>query len=371
RVSGSADRTGWLADATLDRLPLGTWLTQVADPYLSLEARADSATGTRVIVESLVLESDNSRLTGAATVDPGVPVILQAQVDLGDLRIGGADLHGLMRGPVVLTAPSLNGLATANVTAQLDAAAVGITALDASVSGSLQLGGNLSDLVVNAALRGNGALTGGLSLSAAPSQRRIQLRSDRHYQGVATDVEVRVDQDGTRARGQVRYQDLVMYVSDDSDGLALTGAGRLDGWTITVEPDLGGATVRGTLDRLVPGAAPAAGAGATDAGGPSGRSVVDLTLGDTSGSPRSAGEPWLRGAVTGLAIAGQELGDVAIVSDAPGEAITVTGAALLASFAPSTSEWSLSLEDQALAGDLEVSLSAAGHGLGGSLSGSA
>ena len=353
RVSGSLDDSGWAADAVLDRLPLGTWLTQVADPYLSLEASADSGTGTRVIVENLLLESDDSSLSGGAAIDTGLRVLLQAQVNLADLRLGETRLHGLMRGPVVLTAPTLTSLSTANVTAQLDAAGVGIEALDASVSGSLQLGGNLSDPVINAALRGTGALTGGLRLDAAPVKGRFEVRSDLSFAGVTTDLEVRVAEGSTQARGQVRYQDLVLFLADEDGGAVLTGAGRLDGWSVAVEPDLSGATVRGELTRLVPG----------------GSGTVDLTLGATSDGGADA--PWLRGSVAGLELSGQALGDVSLTSASPGDVITLAGEAVTATFAPASSAWTLALDSQRVPGDITVSVTGSGRGASGSVAGSA
>src|SRR5690606_24695787 len=118
RVTADWAGSTWTADASVERLPLAAWLTQVNAPHLSLTARADSSGGTRVTIEDLLLESDDSRLTGAATIDEGLRAILQAQVDLRDLNLPGAELHGLLRGPVIVTSPTLTSLATANVTAQ-------------------------------------------------------------------------------------------------------------------------------------------------------------------------------------------------------------------------------------------------------------
>src|SRR5690606_34722779 len=177
-VTAALDGSTWTADAKVERLPLAAWLPQVKDPHLSLTATAASGGATRMTVEGLVIESDNSRLTGAATIDTGLRVILQAQVDLRDMNLAGTELHGLLRGPVIVTSPTLDSLTTANVTAQLDAAGVGVEAVAASVSGSLQVGGKVADPVITAVLRGNGELSGGLRLDTAPMRGRLQVHSD-------------------------------------------------------------------------------------------------------------------------------------------------------------------------------------------------
>src|SRR5690606_35642266 len=297
-IAVASEGSGWTAAATVDRLPLGAWLTQVADPHVSLTARADSTGDTRVTVEDLVIESANSRLTGAASVDTGLRAVLQAQVDLSDLRLAGAPLHGLVRGPVIVTAPTLDSLATANVTAQVDAAGVGIGSVDAAVSGSMQLGGSLADPVINAVLRGNGRLSGGLRLDAAPGRGRVQVHSDLAYGELRTDLDLSIGADAVSARGQLRFGEAVLFLSDAADSVSLTGAGRLDGWTVELAPGLAGATVTGPLERLAPGSSGA----------------VDLAVGTGAGptAQRAAGEPWLRGSVAGLVVAGQELGDLSL-----------------------------------------------------------
>ncbi|HET8986336.1 MAG TPA: hypothetical protein VFN03_11305, partial [Trueperaceae bacterium] len=348
--------SAWSADATIDRLPLGAWITQVADPYVSLRARADSTGGARVTVEDLVIESNASRLTGAATIDSGLRVLLQAQVDLRDLRVAGTEFHGLLRGPVIVTAPTLDELAAANITAQVDAAGVGVAAVDASVSGSIQFGGSVSDPIVNAVLRGNGALSGGLRLDAAPGRGRLQVRSDLAFAGLDTDFDLNIDGGAAQARGQLRFGEAVLLLSDDEGVAALTGAGRLDGWSVTVAAGFAGATITGPLDRLVPGST-----GAVDV------SVgVTAPAGDLSAEP----EPWLSGTIGDLALGGQRLGDLRLTSDALGQPITLTGETISASFAPANSDWSLSLEGQTLPGDLVVDVAGTGSGMAGTLSGS-
>src|SRR5690606_36371041 len=138
------------AQALLVGLPIERWLPQLAEPRLSLNASASSraTSGTPgasvngaegglggagsfgATVVGLLLEARNTRLSGAATIAGGVRVALQAQVDLADLQLEGTSFTGLLRGPLVLTAPSLAELTHGNVTAQLDASEVGIAAVD-------------------------------------------------------------------------------------------------------------------------------------------------------------------------------------------------------------------------------------------------
>src|SRR5690606_10002240 len=133
----------------------------------------------------------------------------------------GTELHGLLRGPVIVTSPTLDSLTTANVTAQLDAAGVGVGAVAASVSGSLQVGGKVADPVITAVLRGNGALSGGLRLDTAPMRGRLQVHSDLALGGFATNLDLNIDDDTTQARGQLRLGEAVLILSDDAGRAAL------------------------------------------------------------------------------------------------------------------------------------------------------
>ncbi|HZJ09106.1 MAG TPA: hypothetical protein VFD39_05380, partial [Trueperaceae bacterium] len=348
-VSAAGDAERWSASATLSRLPVGEWLPQVADPSLSLHASA--ASGGGVTVDDLVLESRASSLTGAATIRDGVRVSLQAQVDLADLELGGTRLTGLLRGPMVLTAPSLADLADANVTAQLDAAGVGLAAVDASVDGVLQVGGQVSDPSVNALLTGNGELSGTLRLNAMPSRGRLDLRSTLAAAGLSTDIRVSISPEATSASGQARYRDVVVLLSDGPSGIQLLGAGRIDGWEALIANDLSSLTASGPLASVTPAVSGA----------------LELAVGEPAvGEPA---DPWLEASVTDFAVAGQAFSDLTITAATPGAAVVVTGDGLSASLSPSDLSWDLALERLALPASLELSLAGSGKGAGGRVEG--
>jgi len=345
RAAAGAD--GWSVSGTLDALPVADLLPLREDPRLSLRLSGGSATGG-LAFEDLVVASGASRLTGSASYDGRLRLALRAQVDLADLDLGETRLTGLLRGPVVLVAPRLQDLAGVTVTAQLDAAGVGLRGVPAQVDGAVQVGGTVGDPVVFATLTGSGDLRGSLRLEAAPRRGRADVRSTLAFRDVSSDLRVSVAGDDVIASGSLRAGDAVLLVSDEGGELALTGAGRLDGWRGVVAGGLGGITVQGPLSAVSPSLG--------------GEAEVAL------GAPAGAGA-WLRGGVSGLSVAGQVVGDVSVTSPAAGAPVTLAGAGLAAAFDPSDQTWRADLSGIALPAALALDLEASGRGAEGRATG--
>ncbi len=351
QVSVDAADGGWEAEVHVDDLPLDEVLPQVVEPRLSLTARAEPGLGgaVQVHVEHVALTAPNSSLVGGATLvggaadgggagrdagggeggsagsgtNGGVKAALQAQLDLTDLRLGDADLRGLVRGPVVLTAPSPSELGDASVTALLDAARLGIAGFDGSVSGTLQLGGSLAAPFLTTALQGDGAVRGGIRLDAAPAAGRLDLTSDLALGPVVSDLRIAVQDGAASARGSVRVGEAVVVFDDDEDGITAAGVGRLDGWQARIAPDLSAASVDGDLSAAVRGA--------------SGR----VRLAFLAGAPDV---PWFAGEVTDAVLLEQPLGTITLAAASPGAPITLDGAHLRGSFDPSQLRWDAVVE---------------------------
>ena len=347
-LSASAGADGWAVDGALDELPVRGVLPLRGDPTVSLRVTGGSATGG-LAVEDLVVSSGSSSLRGSASLDGRLRAALRAQVDLADLDLGDTRLTGLLRGPVVLVAPDLSDLGQVSVTAQLDAAGVGVAGVPAHVDGTLQVGGSAMDPVVFAALTGSGDLRGSLRLEAAPRRGRVDLRSTLGFGDLTSDVRVAVAGDDVLASGTLRAGNAVLLVSDVGGRVTLTGAGRLDGWQGVVSAGLGGLEVEGPLAALSPAL--------------SGSAAIAL------GAPAAGEGAWLRGTLTGLALSGQPLGDLTLSSAAAGAPISLAGEGVSAEVDPADQSWRAVLSAFPLPGDLTVDLEASGRGAEGRAAG--
>lgn len=336
-VDADWEAGSWQAQAGLEELDLTPWAPFLAEPRLSLAARAGSSeAGASVVhVEDIALVSNRSSLTGGATVGNGVRAALQAQVDLADLRLGGTELRGLLRGPMVLTAPSFAELPNASVTALLDAAGVGVASIDGSVSGSLQLGGSVAEPFITTALVGDGAIAGAVRLAVAPAEGRFDLTSDLRFGSFASDLRLAVQPGAVTARGAARLGEAVIVFDDDEDGIIASGVGRLDGWSARIASDLSAADVTGDLATAARGAHGAVSLAF--------RSADRRTAAETEGG--EATTPWLSGVVTGAALLDQPLGTLRLDSAGPGAVVTIRGDHVRASLDPRSLRWSVDLED--------------------------
>ncbi len=337
----------WTADLAITDYPLPDTLPQVGGATVSLHATGTAAPEPFVTVTDLRLAKGASLLTGGAVLNQSVRIALQAQVDLADLEglgEGEAAARGLLRGPVVLTAATPADLRGANLTAMLDAARLGYGGFG-SLSGSLQVGGSISDPRVSALLVGDGQIAGAVRIDASPARGRLSLFSDLAVGGLHTDLDLAIDAGTVRARGIGRFGEAAIFLSDSDSGLHLTGAGRLEGWAAEIESNLAAAEVRGSLASLSSAVT----------------GDVLLTLGSAQG------EPWLRGAVAGLAVSGVPLGDLRLVSASPGAAIDLRGDGLSLSLDPASQAWSVAAERLQLPAGLVGDLAGRGTGLGGSV----
>jgi hypothetical protein len=339
-LQASVGADGWSVSGALDGMPVADVLPLREDPRVSLSLTGGSATGG-LAVEDLVVASGASRLEGSASFDGRLRMALRAQVDLADVDAGDTRLTGLLRGPIVLVAPQLEDLGQVTVTAQLDAAGVGVAGVPVLVDGGLQVGGTAADPVVFAALYGRGDLRGALRLEAAPRRGRLDVRSTLAYRDLTSDVQVAVSGEEVVASGSLRAGDAVLLVSDLGGAATLTGAGRLDGWQGTVSPGLAGFVVEGPLAALSPTL----------------RGSARLALGEPAGEGA-----WLRGEFADLAVAGQEVGDLAITSATAGAPIAIDGDGVSGVFDPADQSWILELEGLTLPGSLTLALAAAGRG---------
>ncbi len=346
-LQATAGADGWSVTGALEEMTFADVLPLRADPRVSLRLTGGSATGG-LAVEDLLVTSGASRLQGSASYDGRLRLALRAQVDLADVDVGDTRLTGLLRGPLVIVAPGLEDLAQVTVTAQLDAAGIGVEGVPVRVDGALQLGGSVDDPVVFAALNGRGDLRGSLRLEAAPRRGRLDVRSTLAYRDLTSDVRVAVSGEDVIASGSLRVGDAVLLLSDFGGEATLTGAGRLDGWQGTVSAGLAGLVVEGPL--------------ATVSTALDGR--ARLALGEPAGEAA-----WLSGTFTDVSVAGQQVGDVALSSSAAGAPITLSGELLSGSFDPGDQSWSLGLAGLALPGSLTVDLLASGQGPAGRASG--
>ena len=346
-LTAAAERGGWRVAGELVEMPLPGLLPLAEAPRASLRLMGGSSTGS-VVVDGLVVESGASRIEGSAALDGRLRVALQAQVDLADLDLGDTRLTGLVRGPLVAVAPSVEALGRATLTAQLDAVGVGVEGVPARVDGAVQVGGTLGDPTVFAALSGRGDLRGALRLEAAPARGRLDLRSTLGYGDVTSDLRVAVAGDDVGASGSLRAGDAILLVADVGDEVVLTGAGRLDGWRGSVSAGLAGIEVEGPLAAVAPAVTGAA----------------SLALGD-----RAAAGTWLSGAFTDLAVAGQGLGAVVVSAAGPGEPLHVTGDGIAATLDPSDLSWRASVSGLTLPGALAVDVAGEGRAAEGRLTG--
>lgn len=348
-LSLSGAGSEWTADVRVSDYLLPDTLPQVGGASLSLRATGTAAPELFVTVTDLRLAKGASLFTGGAVLNRSVRVALQAQLDLTDLEglgSGEAAARGVLRGPVVLTAPSPADLRNANVTAMLDAARLGYGTFG-TLSGSLQVGGGLADPRVSALFVGDGNIAGAVRIDASPAKGRLSLFSDLAVAGVHTDIDLAIDNGTVSARGIARFGDAALFLSDSDSGLQLTGAGRLEGWSADVDASLGHAVVRGTLASLSDSVA----------------GSVHIELGG------SEEQSWLRGEVGALTVAGSPFGDVHLTSADAGSRIEVRGDGLSLTLDPADLAWSVAADDLRLPGQLSAELSGEGRGLAGSVRG--
>lgn len=330
----------WSVAAALDDWTLPSTLPQVGGARVSLKAAGATVPELAVTVTDLRLTKGSSLVTGGAVLAPALRFALQAQVDLADFELGAA--HGLLRGPVVLTADSPGELRSADVIAMLDAARVGYGTFG-DLNGSLQLGGDLADPRIGAVLVGEGSVTGALRIDAYPARGDLTLTSDLVAFGLVTDLDLALTDGSARARGLVRYGEAVLVVSDAPQGLELAGAGQLEGWRASISSDLSHAELVGGLGSFSPSL--------------TGQVALELG-GEGTGA-------WLDGALTGLAAGDVQLGSLAVTSQTLGAPIVLTGEELNARFEPAGLAWRLDVAGLTLPAGLTLAASASGRALSG------
>lgn len=335
-LDASGTGRDWSVSAALDSWTLPATIPQVGGAVVSLQLAGATAPELAVTVTNLRLAKGSSLVTGGAVLSPALRFALQAQIDLSDLKLG--DAHGLMRGPIVLTADSPGELRSADVVAMLDAARVGYGELG-DFSGSLQLGGNLADPRVSAVLVGDGAIRGSVRADTFPARGDLRLTSDLRAFGFAADLDVELTSGQARARGLVRFEEAVLVISDAPGGLELAGAGRLEGWRASVNNDLTRAAVVGTLASFSPSLA----------------GEVALAFAGADGSP------WLTGTLSGLEVGGVELGTAALSSSSPGAPIVLAGDDFGARFEPAGLAWRLDVSELVLPAGVTLSAAASGR----------
>ena len=350
RLGGGA----WSATVALTQADIAPLVPRIDSAHVSLKAEASGGGGHafEASVDGLELTAPGTRVTGSGTLGGGVRMAVNVQSDLAALNLPGPGVRGLVRGPLVLTAPSLARIAEGNVTAVLDVARLGADGIDGSVTGTLQLGGNPAAPLVSAALQGDGGVHGNLRLDAEPAKRRVSLRSDLSYGPLHTDLRLSFADGRAEANGSARYGDAAVVLAAGTQGeVTIDGAGRLEGWRASVQPDLSRAQIHGPL-AAVPGV-----------GG-----TLDLALG---------GAPWLRGTVSSAAVAGRSVPDLHLTSASAGAPIEVRADGLQGSVDPVARSWSARLDAFGLAAGATASGTAHGTltraeaelNLGGSLLG--
>ncbi|MFA5595473.1 MAG: hypothetical protein WDA15_09350, partial [Trueperaceae bacterium] len=344
-ITGRVGAGGASAEAQVDSLAVGPWLTQLPDGLLSVEARFS---GSQVSVDSIRLSTPTSSLTGRATVGLGgngaqearFSAALDANVDLADLNLGDVNLTGTVRGPLVVSASSLRNLPSSSVVANLAALHVGTVGLDWSVSGNLTIGGTLADPMIATQLTGDGELRGLLSATARPSKGEYAVTSTLSIGQVATDLRVDLGSGTTQAAGTVRVGDGLLIVTQSERAgaetgedaapppdLVVTGAGRFAGVGAQVRGDLSAVTVAGDLGRL-----------------------SEALEGQLALSADSQADDWLSGEITGLTVSGYALAPLTINAVTMGAPVLIESSDLRATFDPATFDWSVGVTDYRLNG---------------------
>ncbi len=350
-LSADLGANGVSVEAQARSVPLDEWLPQLPEGRLSFDA---TLAGSQVIVDAVLLEAPRSRLTGGATLElapasgggPTLRAAFDADLDLSALEVGDVGLQGRVRGPLVVTASDLGQLQDAEVIANLAMIRLGVDALaGGSVSGNVSVGGKVADPEVTMQLVGDGSVGGSLLVDARPLQGEVEVRSSLTAFDLASDLRLNLANGAVRANGTVSYGDAILLFSEapgagTASELRVTGAGRLDGIEARVAADLSRATIGGNL----------AGLGAGLAG------EVHLELGGQT--------QWLSGQVSGVQVAGVQLGDLSVTSQAPADAVTVSGDALTAVVDPLGGAWSATLLGLTLGeGPGAPTLSAEGEGV--------
>jgi hypothetical protein len=344
KATASYRNGAWDGSATLTDVSLTPWDARLAGATVSLQAEANGGGGNALNanVTSLDVTAPGATLTGSATLGAGVRVALQVQADLSAMHLPGPPLLGVVRGPLVLAAPSLADVRNGTLVAVLDIAKLGTEGLGGSVAGTLQVGGTPADPTISATLQGSGELHGQLRVDTTPAHGLLDLHSTLSYRAVDTDLGLVVRNGRVSANGHARVGNAAAALSNDAQGrLVVQGSGALQGWRATVAGDLGSAHVQGAMASL-----------GADAGG-----NLDLTFG--------AG-PWLQGSIQQASIAGVALGDLRLTSQSSGAAIQITGPHLAGSVEPEKLAWHVTLKKQPLATGVDVSGDASGTGTTGS-----
>ncbi len=337
------DRGAWDGSLDLSDVALGPFDPRLNQVALSLKATVAGGAGTALHanVTDLNVAAPGGSLTGTAALGDGVRAALQVRADLASLALPGPALSGVVHGPLVLVAPDLAHVRDGTVVAVLDIAHLGLVGTDGTVDGTLQLGGTPADPQLSATLQGAGAIRGQVRFDAAPTRGRLDLHSTLGYRSLTTDLAV-VARDGRiDASGEAHLGAAVLHLSSDAaGGLVVDGGGPLDGWRATVAGDLTDARLQGSLAALGYGA--------------SGDVHVEI-----------GGSPWLRGDIAGAGVGGIPLGDLSLVSTAPGAAVQVSGPHLGATLDPTTLAWQAHVDGLPVPPGAAVRGSAQGRALTG------
>ena len=293
-ATAALDAAGWRAEAVASGLPLDDWLPAVREPRLDARAAVSAGWGARPQgrVSEWTLRADGGTVSGSAELDGGFSVTAEVDADLGEALGGGAS--GRLTGPLsVRAAPGVPPL-RAEVSGALRADEVRIG--DATVDGTVGLGGSLPLPDVRADLRLGGPVEGALQLGWRPGDERVDLTSDlvvRTPQGAwSSDLRIAGPRGGLVASGRIVTPAGALRASSDGAAVQLDGADDLTGVQLVLRPfpgDQPGAQARVPLATL------------SDA------AVGELRLALDPGAER-----WLDGALAGGGVAGVTLPDLTL-----------------------------------------------------------
>ena len=271
-------------------------------PRLSADAEASwDGDGLSWRVDALSLTTRSSSLEGGGVGGPNGRVAASARVDvdLGDLRLTPA-VSGSLRGPVSFDGEIGDPLA-GTIAARLEAQNVEWHGLAATWHAALSVNGSAGDPRVRAdwTARGEDAQLAG-EASWRPADAAATLRASGVLLEARLDIDLALNPDGFAGGGWAVVGSDTWGVAADAGLLGVSGSGRWQGWSASLDPS--GWTARVTGDLSAWPAAAGTLAGTIDLGAAE-RPVVDLAWRTASFGGVALGD----GRVSGDAAAGWAL----------------------------------------------------------------